>query len=127
MLLDSRHEPQEIDLEFVRWLGDRTTRFALVFTKSDKSGPKKIAQNIDLFKEEMSLWWEDMPPILTTSAHTGQGRQELLGVVGEAMDAIRAGLNREPEVGAPENAPTLTRKERAKAARRSRPNAARPW
>jgi GTP-binding protein len=78
VLLDGRHEPQGIDLEFVKWLGDRTTKFALVFTKTDKCKAKELQGNIDRFKEKMALWWEDMPAILTTSAVTGRGRPELL-------------------------------------------------
>lgn len=81
VLLDSRHEPQKIDLEFVKWLGDLTTRFALVFTKTDKSTLKERQANIDLFKAQMGAWWEDMPPIFTTSAVTGQGRTELLDYI----------------------------------------------
>jgi len=57
VLLDSRHEPQGIDLEFVKWLGERTTRFALVFTKTDKSKAAVLQKNIELFKEQMAAWW----------------------------------------------------------------------
>jgi GTP-binding protein len=78
VLLDARHAPQGIDLEFVHWLGDRSTRFVLVFTKTDKVTPKELEQNIGLFKEQMAGWWEDLPAIFTTSAVTRQGRTELL-------------------------------------------------
>jgi GTP-binding protein len=78
VLIDSRHAPQAIDLEFVRWLGERSTRFVLVFTKTDKSKAAELKTNIDLFKEQMAAWWEDLPEIFTTSAVTGQGRAELL-------------------------------------------------
>jgi GTP-binding protein len=98
VLLDSRHEPQGIDLEFVKWLGERTTRFALVFTKTDKSKAAVLQKNIELFKEQMAAWWEDLPKIFTTSAVTGQGRGELLDYIGETLakgmddDADRFGL-----------------------------------
>jgi GTP-binding protein len=85
VLLDSRHEPQDIDLEFVKWLGDRSTRFALVFTKTDKSTAKERQTNIDLFKAQMGAWWEDMPAIFTTSAVTGQGRTELLDYIATTL------------------------------------------
>ena len=78
VLIDARHEPQGIDLEFVRWLGDRTTRFALVFTKTDKVTATELQTNAGLFREQMAGWWEDAPEIFTTSAVTRQGRAELL-------------------------------------------------
>jgi GTP-binding protein len=78
VLLDARHEPQAIDLEFVHWLGDRTTRFVLVFTKTDKVTAKQLQTNIGLFKEQLAAWWEDLPAIFTTSSVTRQGRAELL-------------------------------------------------
>jgi GTP-binding protein len=81
VLINSRHEPQGIDLEFVHWLGDQTTRFVLVFTKTDKVTATELQKNIDLFKEQMALWWEDLPAIFTTSAVTRQGRTELLAHV----------------------------------------------
>ena len=78
VLIDSRHEPQALDLEFVRWLGDRTTRFALVFTKTDKVTPAELQTNLGLFKDQMAGWWETLPEIFTTSAVARQGRAELL-------------------------------------------------
>jgi GTP-binding protein len=85
VLLDSRLEPQAIDLEFVRWLGDRTTRFVLVFTKSDQSKATERARNIELFKTQMATWWETLPLIFITSAVTGDGRTELLEYISHTM------------------------------------------
>jgi len=81
VLIDARHEPQGIDLEFVKWLGDRSTRFVLVFTKTDKTKPALLNENVALFRAQMALWWEEVPEMFTTSAVTGQGRHELLGYV----------------------------------------------
>ena len=81
VLIDGRHEPQGIDLEFVHWLGDRSTRFVLVFTKTDKTKPMQLKSNMELFRAQMALWWEEVPEMFTTSAVTGQGRNELLNYV----------------------------------------------
>ena len=81
VLIDARHEPQGIDLEFVKWLGDRSTRFVLVFTKTDKTKPAQLKENMALFRAQMALWWEEVPEMFTTSATSGQGRNELLGYV----------------------------------------------
>ena len=85
VLLDARHEPQAIDLEFVHWLGDRTTRFVLVFTKTDKVTAKQLQTNIGLFKEQLAAWWEDLPAIFTTSSVTRQGRAELLDHIDKTL------------------------------------------
>ena len=84
-LIDSRHEPQAIDLEFVHWLGDRSTRFALVFTKTDKSTAGQLQTNIQLFKDNMAGWWESLPEIFTTSAVNRQGRGELLDFIDKTI------------------------------------------
>ena len=53
VLIDSRHEPQMIDLEFMEWLGENGVPFSIVFTKSDKQGPAKLNLNIDVYKEKL--------------------------------------------------------------------------
>jgi len=126
-LIDSGLTPQKIDLEFVEWLARSAVPFVLVFTKTDRSPPAVVQANMDAFMAQIAAWFVQPPAVFTCSATTGQGRQELLGVVGEAMDAIKAGFGNEAGDAASENAPVLTRKERVRAARRSRPNPARPW
>jgi len=125
-LIDSGLTPQKIDLEFVEWLARSAVPFVLVFTKSDRSPPATVQANMDAFMAQIAAWFVQPPAVFTCSATTGQGRQELLGVVSEAMTAIRAGLGDELGNPAPEK-PVLTRKQKVKAARQSRPNAARPW
>jgi len=93
-LIDSRHEPQALDLEFVRWLGDRSTRFVLVFTKTDKSTATQLQTNIELFKQNMAAWWDTLPEIFTTSAVTRQGRGELLDYI---ENTLAQGLEDEAE------------------------------
>lgn len=78
ILIDSRHEPQKIDLEFVNQLGEWRVPFALVFTKADKSTQKDAANNMNDFLRSLSATWEELPPHFLTSAvkHTG-GKQIL--------------------------------------------------
>lgn len=78
VLLDIRHEPQKIDLQFIDWLGENNVPFALVFTKADKLGPNAGNKNVEIFKKELLKKWEELPPIFITSSETSKGRQELL-------------------------------------------------
>jgi GTP-binding protein len=86
VLLDSRHEPQRIDLEFIDQLGEWEIPFVLVFTKIDKNKPGATARNVELFLKAMSEKWEEPPPYFLTSATEKTGRKDLLGYIG--------GLNR---------------------------------
>jgi len=78
VLVDSRHEPQQIDLEFMEWLGENGVPFAIVFTKVDKLGSGRLQMNMDAYKEKLLETWEELPPLFVTSAEKGQGREELL-------------------------------------------------
>lgn len=78
VLVDSRHEPQQIDLEFMEWLGENGVPFAIVFTKADKLGTGRLQMNMDAYKEKLLETWEELPPLFVTSAEKGQGREELL-------------------------------------------------
>ncbi|QEC50997.1 GTP-binding protein [Anseongella ginsenosidimutans] len=78
VLIDSRLEPQAIDLEFINWLGSRGVPFSLVFTKADKQSKQKTIQNIRLFEREMLKTWETVPEIFITSAEKQLGKEELL-------------------------------------------------
>lgn len=81
VLIDSRHPPQKIDLEFVHWLGRKSVSIVLVFTKSDKSKPAQLQKNIELFKESIAEWFEELPEIFTCSSVTKNGLQQLLEVI----------------------------------------------
>lgn len=81
LLIDSRHEPQEIDLEFVNFLGEHQIPFVLVFTKSDKLSRGKTLQNVNLFTVKMSEFFEKIPQIFVTSSSANTGREELLNFV----------------------------------------------
>lgn len=81
VLVDSRHKPQKIDMEFMEWLGENGVPFAIVFTKLDKLSRTAGAANIEAYKKEMLQSWEELPPIFVTSSETGQGREELLDYI----------------------------------------------
>ncbi len=83
VLVDSRLEPQRIDLEFMQWLGENEVPFAIVFTKSDKLSPSRLKANVAAYKEKLLETWEELPPVFVTSSETGYGRTELLGYIDE--------------------------------------------
>lgn len=78
VLIDSRHEPQKIDLEFMQWLGEKGIAFAIVFTKTDKLTKNHLEKNSYGYKNELLKNWEELPPIFITSAETKMGKDELL-------------------------------------------------
>ena len=84
-LIDSRLEPQRIDLQFVQWLGGCAVPFVLVFTKTDKQSTAKSESNIALFKQCMAEWWDDPPQIFTSSAKTKKGRAAILGFIEQTL------------------------------------------
>ena len=90
VLVDSRHEPQKIDLEFMEWLGENGVPFAIVFTKTDKLGSGRLQMNINDYKQKLLETWEELPPIFITSSEKGQGRDELLGYIEEVNRGIVA-------------------------------------
>lgn len=85
VLIDSRLEPQKIDLEFIEMLGENGIPFGLVFTKSDKQSSDKTHSNIAAFKKKMLETWEEMPPVFVTSAEKKRGREELLDYIEECL------------------------------------------
>jgi len=78
VLIDSRLEPQKIDLEFISWLGENEVPFTLIFTKTDKLGKNQLAANIAFYKKELQQQWDEMPTILESSSATGHGKEEIL-------------------------------------------------
>lgn len=77
VLLDCRHEPQQVDVDFMNWLGENEIPFVMVMTKADKLGPVRLRENIDVYKAKMLEQWEELPPIFVTSAEKGIGGEEL--------------------------------------------------
>lgn len=83
VLIDSRLEPQKIDLEFINKLGEWQIAFALIFTKADKSTQKETAKNVSRFLEELSHTWQELPPHFVTSAVKRTGSKQILKFIAE--------------------------------------------
>ncbi len=89
LLIDIRHEPQDIDLRFMEWLVENLIPFSIVFTKSDKLKPRKIANNINLYTDQMiSSNWAELPPIFKTSSNHHTGVNEILEYINKLNRVI---------------------------------------
>jgi len=89
VLVDIRHKPQPIDLEFMQWLGENMIPFSIIFTKADKLKPNAIEKHIDDYKNVLLETWEDMPNYFITSSSKKIGQEELL----DYIDTINQELN----------------------------------
>lgn len=81
VLIDSRHEPQPIDLQFIEWLGENGIPFSLVFTKADKLKAGKLKANVESYLKKLEEHWEELPPCFVTSSESRQGRKEILDYI----------------------------------------------
>lgn len=81
LLLDSRHDPQQIDMEFMEWLGEYDIPFAIVFTKIDKLSKSKVKENLAKYTEKLEETWEELPPIFITSSEHRIGGEEILDYI----------------------------------------------
>jgi len=81
VLIDSRHDPQKIDIEFMQFLGTNQIPFCLVFTKADKLGNSKLNQQIATYKKKLLQHWEVLPTCFLTSSASGLGRKEFLDFI----------------------------------------------
>ena len=81
VLIDSRHEPQRVDLEFMEWLGISEIPFSIVFTKTDKLKPEELEKNLKFYEEKMLETWEVMPGYFVSSAESGYGNKEILDFI----------------------------------------------
>lgn len=93
VLVDSRLEPQKIDLEFINFLGENQVPITLIFTKIDKQSVKKTEESLERFKESLSEYWEELPEIILTSSEKRVGRDEVL----ETIENIIPFFNQENE------------------------------
>jgi GTP-binding protein len=91
LLIDCRHEPQKIDLEFMEWLGENGVPFSIVFTKADKLGGGKLKQNINHYLKELKKQWEELPPYFITSSENKTGRQEILDYIEQINKEVNTG------------------------------------
>ncbi|MFN2261999.1 MAG: ribosome biogenesis GTP-binding protein YihA/YsxC [Psychroflexus sp.] len=81
VLIDVRHDPQPIDLEFLQWLGVNNVPFSIVFTKADKLKTKQLEDNITKYKSKLMETWEVLPPVFLTSSAHKTGRDEILNYI----------------------------------------------
>jgi len=81
VLLDCRLEPQQIDIEFMNWCGEKQIAFSMVFTKIDKLSSTSLQKNLAKYKKEMLKHWEELPPVFTTSATSKFGQEKLLNYI----------------------------------------------
>ncbi len=90
VLLDIRHKPQAVDLEFLRWLGENGVPFAIIFTKADKLSKTAGESNVSAYKKELMKEWEELPPTFITSSEKKTGRDEVL----DYIDSINISLKK---------------------------------
>jgi len=81
VLIDSRHDPQKIDLDFMKFLGENQIPFCIVFTKADKLGSSKLNKQITSYKKKLLNTWETIPTSFITSSSNGLGRKEFLDFI----------------------------------------------
>jgi GTP-binding protein len=90
VLVDSRHSPQKIDLEFIGKLDKWQVPFAIAFTKSDKEKPGVVQRNVQAFFEELNKTWQFLPQYFITSAEKKSGRDEVLSLIQKSNDDLKA-------------------------------------
>ena len=90
VLVDIRHEPQKIDLEFMQWLGENAIPFAIVFTKADKLTEKQIQEHVASYSEILLQQWEEMPPYFSTSSENRLGKEDLLSYIETINQSLKA-------------------------------------
>ena len=93
VLIDSRLEPQKVDLDFCFWLGEHGIPFVLTFTKTDKQSKLKTSQNVSKFSKALMQYFEEVPQIFVTSSETKEGREEMLSFVEEVNTRFNPGGN----------------------------------
>jgi GTP-binding protein len=90
VLVDIRHTPQSIDLEFMQWLGGNMIPFSIIFTKADKLKPKAIESHVEAYKEVLLETWEEMPNYFVTSASKKIGRDDVLNYIASINNQLNA-------------------------------------
>lgn len=88
VLIDSRHDIQRIDTDFIAELGEHGIPFSLIMTKCDKKGPNALAAQVEKDKEILLQEWEELPEIFCSSSQTGMGRDEILDHIGNILDTL---------------------------------------
>ena len=93
VLVDSRHEPQKIDMLFMEWLGQNQIPFVIIFTKMDKLSSSQLNKNIAKYKTEMLKTWEDIPEIFRSSAESGLGKSDILKFIEHTNTTVKDMFN----------------------------------
>lgn len=89
VLIDSRLEPQKIDVDFMNWLGENQVPFVIVFTKADKQSKSRTESNIKLYLEKLKEQWEELPLFFVTSSLNGTGKEELLSYIESINNSLK--------------------------------------
>ena len=89
VLIDCRHEPQDIDVEFINWLGESRVPFTIIFTKADKIGPNVLKANVKAYKEHLLQTWENLPDMLVSSAISKMGQEEILDYIEKIIKELQ--------------------------------------
>ena len=89
VLVDSRHEPQRIDMQFMEWLGQNQIPFVIIFTKMDKLSSSQLNKNLTKYKTEMLKTWENIPHTFCCSAESGLGKSEILKFIEHTNASVK--------------------------------------
>ena len=93
VLVDSRLEPQRIDLEFIEQLGEHNVPFGIIFTKADKLSKAQLTRSVSTFQQTLLEQWEELPPMFVSSSERGTGRDEIVGYI----ESILKNFNKDGE------------------------------
>jgi len=89
VLIDSRHPPQKVDMEFMRWLGENQIPFSIVFTKADKLSSNELGKNLRKYKMKFLQEWQSLPEIFVTSATSKLGKEEILNYIERLNEMVK--------------------------------------
>ena len=89
VLIDSRHDIGQVDMDFLIELGQSRIPFAIIFTKGDKNGPNALQAQVDRMKAQILELWEELPPTFISSSETGLGREEILDYIESVLKTLK--------------------------------------
>ena len=89
ILVDIRHTPQKIDLEFMEWCAESGIPFSVIFTKADKLKPNAITQNVETYQQKLLETWEELPELYITSAERKEGGENILNFIEHTNEYLR--------------------------------------
>ena len=95
VLIDSRLDPQRIDLDFIRFLGENGVPFGIIFTKADKPKKGELKRNVEKFLNTLREEWDELPPYFITSSDSGLGRNEFLDYIEQINNQVKEATNNE--------------------------------